>query len=140
MIKRLSFGEFSMEGVIPIIEVKNAEGEVAGYLSAFRGYSFQVSKTRDGIGDLASTHVFGLGHCIPQNTQDNWAFRSNLNRSEVERYIIMGQASIALSKFGEKLNCFLPKDVDPTTYDRNKEWVKFIDATLELIKSASTGA
>jgi hypothetical protein len=60
----LTFGQitFSERTSMPIIEVvlKNDEtSKIVGYLSPFRRYSFQVSMTVDGDGDMGSTEVSG---------------------------------------------------------------------------------
>jgi len=53
MKKRLSLGQFTVhpEYDVPVIEVL-VDNEVGGYLSPFREYYFQVSKTYDGVTDL----------------------------------------------------------------------------------------
>ena len=55
-MKKLTLGEFTMHQTyqIPVIEVL-LDGEVAGYLSPFRGYHFQISQTYDGHLDLGSS-------------------------------------------------------------------------------------
>ena len=55
-IERATWGSFFMEREIPVIEIC-INGKVVGYLSAFRGYKFQVSATRDGQSDLGSSWV-----------------------------------------------------------------------------------
>jgi hypothetical protein len=50
---------------IPMLTVMEKDtGKVIGYLTPFRGYCFQISKTIDGEDDLASSEVVGFGSIV----------------------------------------------------------------------------
>lgn len=52
------------KGYMPIGILTNSKGREVGYLSPFRGYSFQVSADFEGHGDFGSTQVFGLNNLL----------------------------------------------------------------------------
>lgn len=58
--KSLTIGKFTMhpEFDIPVVEIL-VEGNVAGYMTPFRGYFFQVSGTYDGECDLGESINYG---------------------------------------------------------------------------------
>lgn len=56
-LKHAEFIEMTYEGHSNIPTIKITDGVHTGYLSPFRGYSFQVSGTKDGDGDYGSSGI-----------------------------------------------------------------------------------
>ena len=125
---------------IPCIEILKDDGKKAGFLSAFRDYSFQVSGTWDGQTDIGATPVFGLEtfKTIQQTG------RSNLNQETTVKYFIGTLAYSAIIKAAEVLGYWSSDDSDKPkvqyvcpshyeygTFNCNQEWTKFIDACYE---------
>lgn len=59
-IKSATFGKFTIHPNynIPVIEIL-VDNEVSGYMTPFRGYFFQVSKTYDGTYDMGNSINYG---------------------------------------------------------------------------------
>lgn len=60
-----SFGNITTNGKsdMPLLEVL-ANGQVCGYLSPFRRYSFQISRTINGERDMGASPVLGLKNIL----------------------------------------------------------------------------
>lgn len=146
--KRLEWGEATLatEYALPTIEIQlwneNDEHVESYYLSAFRGYSFQVSGDYEGHGDYGSTQVFGLGHIgvltEPEGVR-HWPFRSNLGMEEIERLIIASLAESAVIKFWQRHaeGYILPK-FDINNLVEDKDWSKFVHDVQQFIHNART--
>ena len=92
------FGEQNM----PVAVLEDSQGVAIGYLTPFRGYSFQVSGSLDGAGDLGSSQVIGLGNVLHVKKGEEGSQllkRSNLNWDETNRDLLKGQAALALLDF-----------------------------------------
>ena len=87
---------------IPVAVLTDYDGNDIGYLSPFRGLSFQVSKTIDGQWDKGSIKVIRLGNIWSTSftesnkTQYNY---SNCNERETKLEILKGLALIAIEQF-----------------------------------------
>jgi len=134
-IERATWGNFFVEKEIPMIEICINE-KVEGYLSAFRGYKFQVSATRDGQYDLGSSWVIGLGNLnsvpVSHDSEKDWLYRSNLNKPNIDHYLIECVAMRAVVEFCERRDVFAPS-ADYPAFNVNAEWKKFIDAVYDMI-------
>lgn len=146
--KRIEWGEASVTSdTIPVIEIQmwdeNDEHLGSYYLSAFRGYSFQVSGDYEGHGDCGSTQVFGLGHIGALSEPEgvpHWPFRSNIEMEEIERLIIASLAESAVIKFWQRHaeGYILPRfDIDNLFAD--EDWTKFITDVQHFVHSARSG-
>ena len=89
------------KGYMPIGILTNSKGMEVGYLSPFRGYSFQVSATFEGHSDLGSTQVFGLNNLLDARfgTERNIGYQSNLRMDSVKLYMLELAAKEAVNKF-----------------------------------------
>lgn len=136
-IKKCKWGEFKVtENGIPEIEVITPDGDDY-WLSAFRGYSFQVSDDDLGHGDRGATDVFGLGNLISAEMPDDdvdreWLYRSNLPKQGVTRYLISVAAYHAVMLFAMR------RDIYPPThkydgFQADENWARFIDAVYIMI-------
>lgn len=102
MENNIYFGKINFYGTskMPIIELC-IDDKTVGYLSPFRGYSFQVSETLNGHRDMGSSQVIGLGNIWKSRRDEtnNKLVSSNLSWDETKKEILKGQAMIALSQF-----------------------------------------
>ena len=102
-VQTLVLGKTTFEGYsrIPVVALVNGEGREVGYLSPFRGYSFQVSGDRDGQGDLGSSQVIGLNNIMDARlgTSRNLGYQSNLTQISTKAELLKGQAMLAINKF-----------------------------------------
>lgn len=89
---------------MPIVQVL-VNGTVRGYLSPFRKYCFQVSKTFSGNMDMGASCVIGLRK-IAEFTSDIRE-SSNEDQHGIRRELMMGQAMIALTKFAYRHSAML---------------------------------
>ena len=140
-IDKLEWGRFAIKFGIPVIEIITPEKE-SFWLSAFRGYSFQVSGDIEGHGDYGSTDVFGLGNLIPAEVPDDgvdreWLYRVNFTKQGSMRYMISMAAYHAVMKFAMSWACYPPTD-RYDGFNKNEEWAKFIDAVYIMITSGKT--
>lgn len=101
-ISTLSFNDHNM----PIATIEYNDGSV-GYLSPFRAYKFQVSKTFDGQYDMGSSEVVGLrniveGFDFPNKNSNYTGYASNVNLIGFVKEMLKGQAMLALMKSNRK--------------------------------------
>lgn len=147
VICNVTFGRYYTHGSIPCIEVhfKYDTEEIQDrtfYLSAFRGYAFQVSFEYTGVGDVGSTPVFGL-ETFNSITQIG---RSNLGQYETKLYFMTIAAMDAVHN-ASQYPSLSPMDYHVgfrfmRTYDlafneyddEYLEFQKFINATNAYIK------
>ena len=97
-ISEVIFGEQKM----PVSVLKDEQGEAVGYLTPFRGYSFQVSGSLEGAGDLGSSQVIGLGnilHAKRDKEGSDLLKRSNLGWNSTIKELLKGQAALAILDF-----------------------------------------
>ena len=105
------------KGYMPIGILTNDDGMEVGYLSPFRGYSFQVSATFEGHSNLGSTQVFGLNNLLDARfgTERNLGYQSNLRMDTVKVYLLKLAAKEAIANFCEK-TWFLTKKYGTECY------------------------
>jgi hypothetical protein len=85
---------------MPIAVLVNENGDEIGFLSPFRGYSFQVSGDFEGHGDMGSSRVIGLANVLTAELPKQIA-PSNLYWEETKKELLKGQAMLALYNFGK---------------------------------------
>ena len=97
------------KGYMPIGILTNDDGMEVGYLSPFRGYSFQVSATFEGHSDLGSTQVFGLNNLLDARfgTERNLGYQSNLRMDTVKVYLLKLAAKEAVDIFLQRTQSLL---------------------------------
>lgn len=80
------------------LAIKNDYDEIVydGWLSPFRGYKFQVSKTKDGEWDKGSSGVIGLKHCLVPVSSGR-GYESDFDRDGIHKELIYGQIMLALT-------------------------------------------
>lgn len=85
----------------PVGILTDESGREVGYLSPFRGYSFQVSETFDEDGSLGATEVFGLNNLLDARlgTERRLGSQSNLRMDSVKLYMLELAAKEAVNKF-----------------------------------------
>lgn len=102
-MRTITLGEIQYYNeTMPVIEVL-VNDKVMGYLSPFRKYAFQVSKTFEGEWDLGSTRVFGLNNLMNCTIDESKCGPSNLNwvDGEAQEYLLQCAALMALQKFSK---------------------------------------
>jgi hypothetical protein len=142
----VEFGRYYTHGSIPCIEVhfKYDTEEIQDrtfYLSAFRGYAFQVSFEYNGSGDVGSSPVFGLEtlNSIKQ------IGRSNLDNNETKRYFMVLAAMDAVYAAAQyplhsreyKIGFIFSRTYDLTFNSYDEKYLgfqKFINNTFKFIK------
>lgn len=107
----VTLGEIISNGTgnMPVIEVL-LNGECTGYLSPFRAYSFQVSRTADGQWDMASSPVVGLRNVLEANAPDTRGsgYQSNLDwYGEAQACLLKGLALQALVSYSSHMDAVL---------------------------------
>ena len=127
MINELTIGKFSFhpESEIPVIEIL-INGEVYGYLTPFRGYYFQVSKTYGGVHDLGS----GINSCHLYN------FLNENKEVETEMFDILASSTIyKCARIYQnirkvKVDC----KIDFRWMDPENTWEKFINESIAWVR------
>lgn len=130
----LIYGELTYDekvGNIPILEIRTRVGkdgpeETFGYMTPFRGYFFQISKTREGQFDLAS-------HRSGANTMSN-LFRDCSREQKREIYRTM-----MFSTFLHCLSNNYGKDLHPshslmTEYNEDSPIGEFIEKSIDWVE------
>lgn len=131
-------------GGLPLLEIHYRDPERntdrIGYLSPFRGYKFQVSKTRKGDWDVASTDVVGLGNIIlatenlptPPNNPRLSIYASNIyyNNGDVARTVFKAMVFQTIAKLANRFGLII--DIDSVSDDRINT---FCQMTYDYIKS-----
>jgi len=98
---------------MPLLEVVGKDDNqvvlFTHYLSPFRGYSFQVSRSIGGDHDYASSEVIGLGNIVhmtpqyPEMPNSFSAFASNVSAAFYSRAIFKAFATSVLGKYAETI-------------------------------------
>lgn len=145
----ITLGEIISNGTgnMPVIEVL-LNGECTGYLSPFRAYSFQVSRTADGQWDMASSPVIGLRNVLEANAPDTRGsgYQSNLAwDGEAQACLLKGLALQALVSYSSHMDAVLDLGkhsfenyTDESGEPHNKYYKdhleKFISIVVEYLK------
>lgn len=125
------------EDGFPVLVLSNFD-EKDIYLSPFRGYKFQVSKTIKGEWDLGGSEVVGLANIISPDHEEKKLsiFYSNLSKVNTEKYIFELLAKEALD---DACKNYIPGWMDPEMFNRVKDsgqrklFKEFIDASYDYI-------
>lgn len=133
MARRLRFGQIVKDVGVPVISLlDDTTKKPIGYLSPFRGYKFQVSRTSDGSCDLGSSRVIGLGNCIvTTRCNDGYMFRSNENADGQTMVLLGAMATVAISDFACNRGYIVP-NCDPY---HDPEFKRFIELCKDYIIS-----
>ena len=143
MMKKLTLGEFSVHPKydVPSIEVL-VDGEVAGHLTPFRGYYFQVSQTYDGQTDL--------GHSINSGCKLENYIKFLFDKSQ-QQDVFTSLAFTALNEFVRVYKVYSARangnEGDDLVVDINLNplWTQqdnfrdFITASVEWVEKISRG-
>lgn len=144
-----TLGGIIRTGHMPVIEVL-INDKVTGYLSPFRAYSFQVSRTADGQWDMASSPVIGLRNVLEANAPDTRGagYQSNLDwYGEAQACLLKGLALQALVEYSSRMDAVLDlgkhsfeKYTDESGEPRSKYYqdrlAKFIAIVVDYLKEA----
>lgn len=92
------------ESGIPVGILTDDDGVEVGYLTPFRGYSFQVSNTFNGQGSAGTTPVFGLNRLLDARlgTDKSVGYQSNLGNGSTKAFLMKTAALYAISDFVQK--------------------------------------
>lgn len=96
-VRTITISEIRSYHGMPIAILVDESGEEVGYLSPFRKYSFQVSGTFEGQGDMGSTRVVGLMNILGSTSDVNQP--ANCGWDETRRELLKGMASMAIMQF-----------------------------------------
>lgn len=116
---------------MPVATIEYNNGDKA-YLTPFRAYKFQVSRTFEGQCDLGSSQVIGLGNVINGFERSNFtgpAFCSNLDSNETIKELLKGQALIAMVKADRNHEGIDIGDFEKVILSNGKE--VFVNDTLD---------
>lgn len=131
--------------ILPL-RLKNVEKELPEdkdyktfYLSPFRGYKFQISATKDGSWDIASSEVVGLGNMMKLKQEVNAdpnVLKSSLFMSNLGSQIIKYQYGLlindALMNLGYRYNLSCNDLMSP---DMEEAISDYIDKVIEYIEN-----